>query len=132
MTNRHEKEWRKILHRSIAITGKLIGDLVGKEIGRFLDALSRPERVGLVRQLLCLYQYGNITAGSESRPLLVTQQRLRATPTSEDAESEVYRALAAGAKVEPGPLIAYLRRGKGLPQDHRLVLTVRRARQEMV
>lgn len=134
MKTRNEQLWLKIQHRSIAITGKPIGDLVHKEIGRFLDALSRQERVELVRQLVRAYLYCKIATRSEEWPAVVTQEHLQATATSEHAESKVYRALAAGARVAPGPLTAYLRRGsgQGFSRDPQLVVTVRRDRQRAV
>lgn len=134
MKNRDEKLWLEIQHRSIAIIGKPIGDLVRKEVGRLLDALSRRERIGFVHQLLRVYLYRNIAIRSEEWPAVVTQEHLQATATSEDAQSEVYRALAAGARVAPGPLTAYLRRGsgQGFSRDFQLVVRVRRARQGTV
>jgi hypothetical protein len=95
--------FEQLQFRSIALTGRVIGDLDEANVLRFVGALTETELVFLLKR-------SHQATGTNT----ISQDDVQAASRSQSAWKSLCDAIDAGAKVEPGPLTAYLRRNGSL------------------
>ena len=110
-----DERWQAIQFRSIALTGKFLNDLTTAERQRIEEHFTSEERLVVLDHALTVGEdaHDNSSQPEETDAQVVSQELIQKAMQGDQlflAAEKIRGLLISGAPVEPGPLLAFLRR----------------------